>query len=1600
MKGLLLFFFCVTTNTLLFSQSANWEEQNEYSNGFARVFNQGKFSFINNRRELISPFVFEDARNFRHGLAAVKQYNKWGFINERAKAIVSYAYDIVFDFNETVTVVNRGAGWWLIDTKGTIIKQLDITLCKGFKNGTAIVFNKDKKGTLYKDGSIVYDNNSIAAKPSTIPYSTTSTSSTTSCPDNLDFEFGDFTNWQCYTGHVDSIGTTNVITVTPSAPTPGRHTMYARANPSAIDPFGLFPTNPPDGSNFAVKLGNTQVGAQAERIRYTIHVPLNDSNFSFRYHYAVVLQDPGHTVWTQPRFTAKLFDSTANAYIDCASFEYISTSNLPGFLHSTVDTSVIYKDWSPVFISLRGYAGKTIFLDFTTADCVRRAHWGYAYVDVQNMCGQAIQMQYQCDSPHVATLTGPPGFQYYNWWSQGYTTLLGTGQQVTLNPGPPPNSLLWLEMIPFANFGCLDTIPVRINGISAAHFSANDTMGVCAPHSFTFYNSNPSANTAIWDFGDNTGGTGDTVTHVYTNPGVYIVTLTVPDTSGCNGQFIDTVRVLQPTGSFSYAAGNFCNSMTAQFSANTSYADSLFWTFGDGAFLNTTQSNVSHTYSQPGIYVPHLVIKSNQGCQLLVPGADTIRVEKLLPGFTSNIQRFCGSSNVVFTDTSHAFFGITNRQWDFGDGTTGSGTTVSHTYTTAGTYTIKLVVTSALGCKDSVIKAILIQVNNKPVASIAGDTVRCANSTITFTGDAVSADPISQMNWTCSNGTSGSGSSFTVTFNTAGTFTLRLIAATVNGCFDTAYHIIRINPLPTAIISGPATVCQDAAAPVITFTGSGGVAPYTFTFNINGGPVQVISTVSGNTVSLPVLTNTPGQFTYNLLWVQESSQTSCSQNQGGSVNIVVNPLPTASISGPATVCQNASSPTVTFTGASGTAPYTFVYKINGGAEQTITSSNGNSATVTVPTNVAGSFLYLLVRVTDASSTLCSQPQNGSALITVSPLPTASITGNAAVCVNAQQPVITFTGSGSTAPYTFTYTINGGPEQNISTTAGSNSVSIIAPTNAAGVFTYTLVKVKDGSSTACSQPQNGSVTITVNPLPAATISGDAVLCLNSPQPVVTFTGSGGTAPYTFTYRLNNGPQLTVSSSGGNSATITAPTSAPGTFTYALLQVQDASSTACSQPQSGTVIIKINPLPTATISNPASVCQHAAAPMVTFTGAGSTAPYTFTYTINGGAEQTVVSNNGNSVSIPVSTDTAGTFIYALVKVQDASSTSCSQLQSGSVTITVQPTPAVDAGIDRSLCQGSSVQLNATGAAQYSWSPSAGLSCSNCANPLAHPADTIIYHVTGTSAFGCMADDTVKINVIKPFPMLVSPGDTLCQGEKLMLKASGANTYLWSPATGLDRTNIATPMASPSSTTTYRVIGFDGHNCFADTAYVKVIVGPWPTVNAGPDITMPAGNAVTLSAIAQNGPIIQWLWEPSTGLSCTNCSSPNLNITTDMSYRVTVTNQYHCVAQDVINIFSFCKSAQVFVPNAFTPDGDGLNDILMVRGKGIHVVYFRVFSRWGELVFEAKDCAPNEPRFGWDGKIRGVPAPPDVFVYTAQVICDNNVVHTIKGNTTILK
>lgn len=280
------------------------------------------------------------------------------------------------------------------------------------------------------------------------------------CPANIGFEAGNFNHWQCSTG---SISRTGEITVNPSSPSVGRHTLNDVSTPQVMDPYGDFPVNCPNGSSYSIRLGNKETKNQAEQVSYTFNIPEDDNNYSIIYNYAVVFQNPNHEGFEQPKFTANVFDVNNNRYIGCSSFSYTASANLPGFkLSALSDSNVYYKPWTPVTIKLSGYAGRTIRLEFATNDCTRGGHFGYAYLDVNENCSSPISGNTACGSSSSQLLTAPFGFSGYRWFNADFSKIIGKEITLPLFPVPPQGTVFAVEITPYPDQGCIDTVYTTI----------------------------------------------------------------------------------------------------------------------------------------------------------------------------------------------------------------------------------------------------------------------------------------------------------------------------------------------------------------------------------------------------------------------------------------------------------------------------------------------------------------------------------------------------------------------------------------------------------------------------------------------------------------------------------------------------------------------------------------------------------------------------------------------------------------------------------------------------------------------------------------------------------------------------------------------------------------------------------------------------------------------------------------------------------------------------------------------------------------------------------------------------------------------------------
>ena len=275
-----------------------------------------------------------------------------------------------------------------------------------------------------------------------------------------------------------------------------------------------------------------------------------------------------------------------------------------------------------------------------------------------------------------------------------------------------------------------------------------------------------------------------------------------------------------------------------------------------------------------------------------------------------------------------------------------------------------------------------------------------------------------------------------------------------------------------------------------------------------------------------------------------------------------------------------------------------------------------------------------------------------------------------------------------------------------------------------------------------------------------------------------------------------------------------------------------------------------------------------------------------------------------------------------------------------------------------------------------------------------------VTGTSSQGCTASDNIIISVQEKLTITHSNNDSVCLGSSKKMSASGANNYSWSPANSLDNPNISDPTATPGVTTMYTVIGSDNAGCFNDTGYVSVKVNPLPTVEAGIDKTINIGQTVDLMPVISND-VNEATWQPTTGLFRNFYPGISVKPVENTEYTVQVKNRGGCMARDRVTVFVICNGANLFVPNTFSPNGDGTNDIFYPRGTGLFKVKsLRIFTRWGEVVFEKTNFDANNAAYGWDGTSKGQKVNPDVFVYTLEVVCDNGSVLTYRGNISLVK
>lgn len=403
--------------------------------------------------------------------------------------------------------------------------------------------------------------------------------------------------------------------------------------------------------------------------------------------------------------------------------------------------------------------------------------------------------------------------------------------------------------------------------------------------------------------------------------------------------------------------------------------------------------------------------------------------------------------------------------------------------------------------------------------------------------------------------------------------------------------------------------------------------------------------------------------------------------------------------------------------------------------------------------------------------------------------------------------------------------------------------------------------------------------------------DGIGCTSTDTATVFISNSTANAGPTVS--ICNGTSTTLNATGGATYTWSAsaslsnlnianPVANPTTTTTYTVTIDDAAGTGCISTDTVTVIV--NNLPIADAGTSAAYCIGGST-VLNATGGG-----TYAWLPATGLSSTTTAN---PTANPTSTIT---YTVTITSAPGCTSTD-------TVTVTVNNLPIVDAGNNISICVGGSASLNAIGAQTFVWTPSSSLSNANIANPIATPTVVTTYTVVGTDASGCSATDSVNVSLNGITISATATPATICAGTTSNLSVTGATSYTWTPSGSLSNATIANPVANPTNTTTYTVIGSDAASGCADTTTVTLTVNSLPNVNAGATLLICAGATANLSATG--APNVTWT--PTTSLNNPNIPNPTSTATATTLYTVVGTDVNGCTASDTVSVIV------IPVPNA---------------------------------------------------------------------------------------
>jgi gliding motility-associated-like protein len=1134
----------------------------------------------------------------------------------------------------------------------------------------------------------------------------------------------------------------------------------------------------------------------------------------------------------------------------------------------------------------------------------------------------------------------------------------GDGTQSTVNN--PSKTYITAGTFPitlYSNFGkCLDSLTKQIKVVTrpTVDFTAPKKTSCKAPLTVNFQDISPDAVSWQWNFGDGGTSTQKNPAHTYNSAGYFDVTLTITDSKGCQNTYTQTsfVQIVAPVINVTDLPAGGCAPYSFSPSPSAATVDGVagwLWNFGE-AGATSTASNPTYVYNNTGTYTLSVTITTTDGCTATTTIPNAVKVgTPVATAFTKSSPTDCFSSPVSFTNTSappgDAWL------WYFGDGDSSILQNPVHRYKDTGNFNVTLIAYNN-GCPDTLTQVAFVHVQ-PPVADF-DYTVDCAANKlavnfINLSKTDVAYGPIS-YEWQFGDPANGTATSLNASFvyPAYGDYTVKLI--TRNGvCTDTSTQLIRLRNLSADFTAGKAVLCRNE---FVTFTPIDPVVDIiNYQWFINGGP-----NVSGNPV---FSTNFSATGTYSItLRITDINGCVITHTNNNIVTV--------------------TGPTVDFNIVNGGGCKNTVIQFNDVSTSTGTITQwtwdfGDTQTSAAqhPTHSYSDTGVYNVQLTVRDNLGCSDSFTKQAHITK---PTAWFGADTTrFCPGGQ---FRFKDSSYRSIVAWNWNFGDG-----NTSTQQNPIHVYSGNDS--VYTVKLV-VTDMYGCTDSVTRTNYVTI-IKPKPAFGVKDSTSIC----PPLETKFTVGGTDYESYFWDFGD----------GGSSLLPNPSHFFNTYGSFTVKLYVLGYGGCLDSASSVVNV-YNPNATTSLSyTPITACNELTVDFnITIT------PSTFAYLYFG--DGTVDSSQQKTLQHFYKTPS---FYSPLIILVDSGG--CQVGVGGPTTIRILGSEPIFAMDRKNFCDSGSVfftnfAIGNDPVVSQSWDFGDGnTTATKDASHFYSQPGTYYPSLTVNTQAGCSKTlyDTVRVyNTPHPF---ITSNNLVCDNTNIsfmgnLLVPDTSVRWKWDFGNG-KTDSIQAPATSynPSGNYTVHLTATNLLGC-RDTTSKAISVKPLPSVTVSGDTSFIVGSGITIP-LTYSSNVTAYNWTPGTNLSCTNCPNPYANPKFTTTYNVAVTDSNGCVSSRNVTLISLCNDKNFFIPNTFSPNADGVNDNFFPRGTGIfRLEGMRIFNRWGELVFEKKNFQANQENEGWNGLYKGKPAEVDTYVYFVDIVCENGVVITYKGNVTLIR